>query len=64
LRSWGLQLATKIGFLKARVAVARKLAVLMITMWKTGEPFAPDYYRPRFLQSEEADLDPVQISGT
>ena len=48
LRSWGLQLAKKIGFLKARVAVARKLAVLMITMWKTGEPFAPDYRRPRF----------------
>lgn len=63
LRSWGLQLATKIGFLKARVAVARKLAVLMMTMWKTGEPFAPDYRRPRFLQSEEAGLDPVQISG-
>jgi transposase len=64
LRTWGLRLATKIGFLKARVAVARKLAVIMMAMWKTGASFDPDKSKPRFLQPEEAGLDPVRISGT
>ena len=27
------------GFRKARVAVARKLAVILHAMWKTGTPF-------------------------
>ena len=39
LRSWGLKLKTKIGFKRAAVAVARKLAVIMHTMLKTGEAF-------------------------
>ncbi|MCJ7660669.1 MAG: IS110 family transposase, partial [Anaerolineales bacterium] len=39
LRSWGLKLREKVGFKRAAVAVARKLAVIMHTMLKTGEPF-------------------------
>ncbi len=39
LRSWGLQLMKKIGPKRARVAVARKLAVLMGRMWKDGTHF-------------------------
>jgi transposase len=39
LRSWGLQLREKVGFKRAAVAVARKLAVIMHTMLKTGERF-------------------------
>lgn len=39
LRSWGMKLREKVGFKRAAVAVARKLAVVMHTMLKTGEIF-------------------------
>lgn len=39
LRSWGLQLMRTHGPKKARVAVARKLAVIMGRMWKDGTHF-------------------------
>ncbi len=39
LRSWGLQLLKKVGPKRARVAVARKLAVLLGRMWKDGTHF-------------------------
>lgn len=39
LRTWGLKLKAKIGFKRAAVAVARKLAVIMHTMLKSGELF-------------------------
>jgi len=41
LKTWGLQLRERLGFKRAAVAVARKLAVIMHTMLKTGEPFNP-----------------------
>jgi transposase len=39
LKSWGIRLMRRTGGKKARVAVARKLAVILLSMWKTGEPF-------------------------
>ncbi len=39
LRSWGLQLMKKVGPKRARVAVARKLAVMLARMWKDGTHF-------------------------
>ena len=36
LKAWGLRLAKTVGFKKARVAVARKLAVILHAMWKTN----------------------------
>ena len=42
LRTWGLQLRERIGFKRAAVAVARKLAVIMHTMLKTGQLFNPN----------------------
>lgn len=39
LRIWGLKLKEKIGFKRAAIAVARKLAVIMHTMLKSGEMF-------------------------
>ena len=39
LRVWGLKLKEKIGFKRAAIAVARKLAVIMHTMLRTGELF-------------------------
>lgn len=44
LRRWGLKLATsggKRGKKRAIVAVARKLAVLLHSMWRSGEHFQP-----------------------
>lgn len=40
LRSWGMRLREKIGFERAAVAVARKLAVIMHAMLRSGELFA------------------------
>jgi transposase len=39
LRAWGLKLRERIGFKRAAVAVARKLAVTMHAMLKSGEMF-------------------------
>jgi transposase len=39
LRDWGLKLRERIGFKRAAVAVARKLAVIMHAMLKSGEFF-------------------------
>jgi transposase len=39
LRTWGLKLRERIGFKRAAVAVARKLAVTMHAMLKSGEAF-------------------------
>jgi transposase len=41
LRSWGLALRERIGFKRAAVAVARKLAVVLHAMWKTNTDFDP-----------------------
>ena len=40
LKRWGLELARKKGMGKARVAVARKLAMVLHRLWVTGEEFA------------------------
>jgi len=39
LRTWGLALREKLGFKRATVAVARKLAVIMHSMLKSGQRF-------------------------
>ncbi len=41
LKSWGLKLARKIGPKKARTALARKLAVLLLGLWKKESHFEP-----------------------
>ena len=38
-KAWGLRIAKRAGMKKAKVAVARKLAVIMHQMWLTGEEF-------------------------
>jgi transposase len=40
LKSWGLKLAKRAGMKKAKVALARKLAVVMHRMWVDGTCFA------------------------
>jgi transposase len=39
LKAWGIRVAKRAGMNKARIAVARKLAVIMHQMWTTGEEF-------------------------
>jgi transposase len=39
VKSWGIRIAGRHGVKKARVAVARKLAIILHTMWKTNMPF-------------------------
>jgi transposase len=39
LRAWGVRLAKRQGWKRARVAVARKLAIVMHRMWLSGESF-------------------------
>jgi transposase len=39
LKAWGVRIAKRGGWKKAKVAVARKLAVIMHRMWLTGEAF-------------------------
>lgn len=39
LKAWGLTLAKRIGMRRAKVAVARKMAVLLHTLWRNGQEF-------------------------
>lgn len=39
LRTWGAKLAKRAGFKKARVALARKMAVVLHRMWRDGTDF-------------------------
>lgn len=39
LRDWALAIAQRAGAGKARVALARKLAVILHSVWRSGEPF-------------------------
>jgi transposase len=39
VKRWGLRIAARHGIKKARVAVARKLAVILLSMWRTNTPF-------------------------
>lgn len=39
LKTWGLRVAKRAGLQKAKVAVARKLAVILHRMWMDGTPF-------------------------
>lgn len=41
LRDWGVTLKARIGAGRAKVAVARKLAIVMLNIWKTGARFEP-----------------------
>ena len=39
LKDWALAIASRSGFGKARVALARKLSVILHSIWRSGEPF-------------------------
>jgi Transposase IS116/IS110/IS902 family len=58
LKAWGLWLAKKVGFKKARVGVARKLAVVLHAMWKTNTPFRWEHSR-RLIGTGSIDPPPT-----
>ena len=39
LKTWAMRLAKRCGFKKAAVATARKIAVLMLAIWKNGTEY-------------------------
>jgi transposase len=41
LRRWGLDLKKRLGFKRATVALARKMAVVLHAMWRSGKDFDP-----------------------
>lgn len=41
LQKWASEIEQRSGRGQARVALARKLAIVMLTMWKKGEPYRP-----------------------
>jgi transposase len=56
LKAWGHRLWKRIGFKKAKVAVARKLAVILHRMWRDGTDFI-------WSSKEAAKAEPVSLSG-
>ena len=47
LKAWGVRLAKRIGMSKARVAVARKLAIIMHKMWVKNDRWRPKQITPK-----------------
>ena len=41
LRDWAVRLQQRLGRIPSRVALARKLAVIMLAIWKSGDRFDP-----------------------
>ena len=39
LKAWGMKLARRIGMKKAKVAIARKIAVILHSIWVDGTSF-------------------------
>ncbi|MGR4893464.1 transposase [Sphingopyxis sp. LARHCG72] len=44
IRVWGENLRARLPAAKVRMAVARKLAVVMLAMWKSGSEYSPAGY--------------------
>jgi transposase len=45
LKAWGMKLAKRIGMRKAKVAIARKIAVILHCIWVDGTSF--DWGQPQ-----------------
>ena len=56
LKEWALQLKDRIGSSRAKVALARKLATVLLTMWRTGSHFEPYPTREARLREGEKAL--------
>lgn len=59
LRAWTLQLEKRRGLGKSRVALARKLATIMLSIWKSGTRFVP---RQRPADKNLAQSHPARLA--
>jgi transposase len=57
LKAWGVRLAKRIGFSKARIAVARKLAIIMHNMWIKKDKFRPKNLNRNELAALKKDIE-------
>jgi hypothetical protein len=55
ISQWGASLAERRGKRQAQIAVGRKLAVMMLAMWKSDEP----YDAQRGLKAASDDRDKI-----
>lgn len=55
LKDWHKALKERIGPKRARIALARKLAIVLLSMWKNDEPFIP-YHLPRLADGARASV--------
>jgi transposase len=53
LKQWAATLKSRRGYSRARVALARKLGVIMLAMWRSGETYRPS--SGRTLSPERTD---------
>ena len=64
LRNWTLRVEERRGRAKSRVALARKLATIMLAMWKSGENYKSNSVHPtsesHFRSAAESDPDAPQ----
>jgi hypothetical protein len=56
LRTWGQKLVKRLGFKKAAVAVARKLAVVMHRIWMDGSSFT---WSRKDIMAQTSQRDPL-----
>ena len=61
LADWSRALTARIGYSRAKVAIARKIAVLLLALWKSGEDFKAYPLKPH-LPRETAGLDTGHMS--
>jgi transposase len=61
IQAWGKALGERIGKPRARMAVARRLAVAMLAMWKSDEPFEPN--RGATIQSRSTSGDDIPMAA-
>ncbi|HEY8434223.1 MAG TPA: IS110 family transposase [Sphingomicrobium sp.] len=66
LKRWFLALRERAGSMRARVALARKLAVMMAAMWKNGTPFDPlrPAAPPRSMSALKAVVQSTSVGST
>ncbi len=57
LKAWGVRLAKRIGFSKARIAVARKLAMIMHRIWLSNDRFRPKMISAAERAALKKDMD-------
>ncbi len=58
IKAWGVRLSKRIGFSKARIAVARKLAVTMHKMWINKDKFRPKKISAKELAVLKKEVNP------